>query len=45
MLDGLGSAWKTYPSIKPKPNTNDITIVYGGADVSHRPGENVTIVT
>jgi hypothetical protein len=36
-LKALGSAWKSYSSIQPKPNSNDITIVYGGADVSRRP--------
>ncbi len=36
-LHALGSAWKTYSSLRPSPNTNDITIVYGGADVSRRP--------
>jgi len=36
-LNALGSAWKTYSSVQPKQNSNDITIVYGGADISRRP--------
>lgn len=31
-LKALGSAWKAHHSIQ--PNRNDITIVYGGEDVS-----------
>ncbi len=33
----LGAAWKKQASIHPQQNKNDITIVYGGEDVSHRP--------
>lgn len=36
-LKTLGSAWKTYSSVQLKPNSHDITIVYGGADISRRP--------
>lgn len=36
-LNALGSAWKSYSSIHPKKNSNDITIVYGGADISQKP--------
>jgi hypothetical protein len=36
-LKALGSAWKTKQSIQPKQDKNDITIVYGGADISRRP--------
>lgn len=35
-LDALSSAWKAKPLVQPKHN-NDITIVYGGADISRRP--------
>jgi hypothetical protein len=35
-LNTLGSAWKAKPVVQPKHN-NDITIVYGGADISRRP--------
>lgn len=35
-LDALGSAWKNKSVIQPQHN-NDITIVYGGADISRRP--------
>ncbi len=34
-LNALGSAWRAHPSVKESPN--DITIVYGGEDVSRRP--------
>lgn len=36
-LNALGSAWKTKPAVQPKQDKNDITIVYGGADISRRP--------
>lgn len=36
-LNALGSAWKYQPSVQPKQVKNDITIVYGGADISRRP--------
>lgn len=35
-LKALGSAWKSKQSIHPKKE-EDITIVYGGADISRRP--------
>lgn len=36
-LKTLGSSWKTYHSIKPTLNKNDIEMGYGGQDVSHTP--------
>lgn len=36
-LHDLGNAWKNAPSIKAKEDKNDITIVYGGKDISLRP--------
>jgi hypothetical protein len=41
----LGQKWKTYSSIQPKLNSGDITIVYGGADISHRPTLSPRITT
>lgn len=32
----LGQAWHINQSIKPQPITDDMTIVYGGADISHK---------
>jgi len=34
-LEKLGAAWKTEQHVK--KNSSDLTIVYGGADVSHKP--------
>ncbi|TAK77289.1 MAG: hypothetical protein EPO11_02825 [Gammaproteobacteria bacterium] len=31
----LGAIWKKLPSTQPKQDKNDLTIVYGGEDVSH----------
>lgn len=36
-LNSLGNAWKTYSSVIPTQNHNDINIVYGGQDISLRP--------
>ncbi len=36
-LKALGSAWKTKQSVNSQQTKNDITMVYGGADVSRRP--------
>lgn len=38
-LNALGSAWKmqTQSAIHPAQTTNDLMMVYGGADVSRRP--------
>ncbi|MBA3661177.1 MAG: hypothetical protein H0W64_05595 [Gammaproteobacteria bacterium] len=36
-LNSLGSSWKTYQSITPKEDKNDINIVYGGQDISLKP--------
>lgn len=35
-LKELGLAWKSQQTIKPQPITNDMAIVYGGADISHK---------
>lgn len=35
-LKTLGSAWQTQLS-HPNHSKNDMAIVYGGADISHRP--------
>lgn len=35
-LKALGSAWKATQGISLKDNKNDITIVYGGEDISRR---------
>lgn len=32
-LDALSSAWRSHPSAQRETTKNDITIVYGGADV------------
>ena len=36
-LKTLGSAWKSYHSIQPTLNKNDIEMGYGGQDISHSP--------
>lgn len=36
-LNALGSAWKTAQSTHAIEGTNDITMVYGGADISRKP--------
>lgn len=36
-LKNLGSAWKAEQMLHAKESKNDITIVYGGADISRRP--------
>lgn len=36
-LKNLGSAWRTEQTLHAKQDKNDITIVYGGADISRRP--------
>lgn len=36
-LKALGSSWERAQAISPKQNTGDITIVYGGEDISLRP--------
>lgn len=36
-LMDLGNAWKSYRTIHPNPNSNDITMGYGGQDISGRP--------
>lgn len=36
-LKDLGNAWKSYRSIHANPDNNDITMGYGGQDVSGRP--------
>ncbi|OGT34956.1 MAG: hypothetical protein A3F11_06295 [Gammaproteobacteria bacterium RIFCSPHIGHO2_12_FULL_37_14] len=33
----FGSAWQAQQFIHPTHGKNDLTIVYGGADISHRP--------
>ncbi|HLB43089.1 MAG TPA: hypothetical protein VJN02_09645 [Gammaproteobacteria bacterium] len=33
----LGSVWQTKQFTHPKHSNNDVAIVYGGADISHRP--------
>jgi hypothetical protein len=35
--NALRSAWTNHNSSQAQQRTNDITIVYGGADVSHGP--------
>lgn len=35
-LKSLALSWKRLQSVKPEPITNDMTIVYGGADISHK---------
>lgn len=34
LSSSLGSAWKSYHTIHPKQDKNDVEIVYGGQDVS-----------
>lgn len=34
-LSSLGNAWKSYRSLQPKENKNDIEMVYGGEDVKN----------
>lgn len=41
LSQSLASALKTQPSMHAKLDSNDITIVYGGADISRKP----TLVT
>lgn len=36
-LQELGNAWKSYRSIQPGSDKNDITMGYGGQDISRRP--------
>lgn len=36
-LKTLGSAWKSYHSIQPTLDKNDIEMGYGGQDISHSP--------
>jgi|GEM_PF-5813174 len=36
-LKALGSAWKTPAAHQIQQTKNDITMVYGGADISRRP--------
>lgn len=37
-MNTLGSAFKNYPSVAaPKQDGHDLTMVYGGADISRRP--------
>lgn len=36
-LNALGAAWKAKQMTQPIQSQNDITIVYGGADISRRP--------
>lgn len=37
LAEKLGTAWKTQQSLHAKEDKNDITIVYGGADISAKP--------
>ncbi len=34
-FSSLGSAWKSYRSLQPKDQKNDIEMVYGGEDVKN----------
>lgn len=34
-LSSLGTAWKSYRTLQPKENKNDIEMVYGGEDVKN----------
>lgn len=36
-LQAFGSAWLAPHYIHPQHDKNDIAMVYGGADISHRP--------
>lgn len=36
-LKTLGSAWKSYHSIQPTLDKNDLEMGYGGQDISHSP--------
>lgn len=34
-LSSLGAAWKSYRTLQPKENKNDIEMVYGGEDIKN----------
>ena len=40
-LKALRSVWKNQESLHAKEDKNDLTIVYGGADVSNKPSFNI----